>query len=614
MNEFVEDCRREWRRLGVPDPVADEMAAELDADLAEAEAEGVSAEEVLGSGAGDPRAFATAWAAERGVVQQTPPNGRGLARRAGVIVAIGVFALIAVIGGVLVIVASPSDPTRLAFDADVPPPISPDGRSIAAFSPHRPAGCPHPRPQICGFASTLIEPCEGACVDLTREHASARCPDRRGGRQRLRCRHPRPRLDPAGCRPRRGGAVDDVLVVGRNRPPTRLLVAGSGTPRQGSDLGPCRARRRLDLPADLAHACGVKAFGLLAACTAALLLSQAGSGSVGTGRGTPRQLITAAACRWPVALRPESLLGSTGGRVWEISATSSSNVWAGGHEHVRVGTETTRARPLLARWDGRSWKAERVPLQWGSIDGLVTRSPDEAWATATSRSGTTLLKWNGTAWSRAALPRAAGGAPQIAAGPRGQVWLVGTRVAALHGRNWAEVPIAQPRMGVRVVTSLFSDELWRIHARARPPILERWNGRGWTVTPVDIGGYLELTSLEAFSPRVAWLAATNGERGFLFRWNGRSWRRTAGPPPTAIDSTIQATGRGTVWLSGSLSNPAGTDFPPYLRKWDGQRWVSVKPPTDEDAASFQLYPIGNNAVWATTTFSDDVLRLDCATG
>ena len=48
MNEFVEECRREWRRLGVPDPIANEMAADLTADIEEAEAEGGSAEDVLG--------------------------------------------------------------------------------------------------------------------------------------------------------------------------------------------------------------------------------------------------------------------------------------------------------------------------------------------------------------------------------------------------------------------------------------------------------------------------------------------------------------------------------------------------------------------------------------
>jgi hypothetical protein len=134
VNEFVEECRSEWKRLGVPDPVANEMAADLEADLEEAETEGVSAEEVLGSGAYDPRSFATAWAAERGVVPRTPPNAHGFPRRARTVAVIGVFALIAVIGGVLVIVESSSGPTRLALTPG-PAAISPDGRTIAYLRP-----------------------------------------------------------------------------------------------------------------------------------------------------------------------------------------------------------------------------------------------------------------------------------------------------------------------------------------------------------------------------------------------------------------------------------------------------------------------------------------------
>ena len=44
MNDFVEECRREWRRLRVPKHLADEMAAELAADLEEA-----APEDVLGT-------------------------------------------------------------------------------------------------------------------------------------------------------------------------------------------------------------------------------------------------------------------------------------------------------------------------------------------------------------------------------------------------------------------------------------------------------------------------------------------------------------------------------------------------------------------------------------
>jgi hypothetical protein len=72
MNDFVEQCRREWRRLGVPDPLAEEMATDLGSDLREAEAEGLSAEELLGSSVFDPPSFAAHWAAERGIVPKPP--------------------------------------------------------------------------------------------------------------------------------------------------------------------------------------------------------------------------------------------------------------------------------------------------------------------------------------------------------------------------------------------------------------------------------------------------------------------------------------------------------------------------------------------------------------
>ena len=72
MSEFVEQCRREWRRLGVADPLAEEMAADLTSDLDDAQAEGVSGAEYLGTSASDPRSFAASWAAERGVIPAPP--------------------------------------------------------------------------------------------------------------------------------------------------------------------------------------------------------------------------------------------------------------------------------------------------------------------------------------------------------------------------------------------------------------------------------------------------------------------------------------------------------------------------------------------------------------
>jgi hypothetical protein len=96
VSEFVEQCRREWRRLGVADPLAEEMAADLASDLKEAEADGVSAAEYLGRSASDPRSFAASWASERGLLP--PPSGRAEGRgRPFALVAFTVLAAVAVI-------------------------------------------------------------------------------------------------------------------------------------------------------------------------------------------------------------------------------------------------------------------------------------------------------------------------------------------------------------------------------------------------------------------------------------------------------------------------------------------------------------------------------------
>src|ERR1039458_7544601 len=96
MSDFVEQCRLEWRRLGVPDSLAEEMAADLAADLTEAEAEGVSAEELLGSSASDPHSFAASWAAERGIIP-APPKLEDARRRPPVLVAFTALAAIVLI-------------------------------------------------------------------------------------------------------------------------------------------------------------------------------------------------------------------------------------------------------------------------------------------------------------------------------------------------------------------------------------------------------------------------------------------------------------------------------------------------------------------------------------
>ena len=175
MSVFVGECRSEWKRLGVPDLVADEMAAELAADLEEAEAEGASTVEVLGAGAFDPAAFAAAWAAERGVIGRARPNGQRLRRSWPMPGAILASTLIAVVGAVLVIVVSPSAPHRQTS----PTPAvlgalevvsTPDGQTIAALSPS--AGAQAAAQAAAAQAAAALSP--SAAAQAAAQAAAAR--------------------------------------------------------------------------------------------------------------------------------------------------------------------------------------------------------------------------------------------------------------------------------------------------------------------------------------------------------------------------------------------------------------------------------------------------------
>lgn len=114
MNDFVEECRREWKRLGVPDPVANEMAADLAADLQEAEAEGGSPEDVLGNSAFDPRRFAASWAVARGVTSPRAAEERPSRWRPGVAIALTALGLLTILAGLALMVGRSSQSVGIA--------------------------------------------------------------------------------------------------------------------------------------------------------------------------------------------------------------------------------------------------------------------------------------------------------------------------------------------------------------------------------------------------------------------------------------------------------------------------------------------------------------------
>jgi len=120
VSDFVEQCRTEWKRLGVPDSIAEEMAADLASDIREAEADGISVEELLGSSAADPRAFAASWATERGIVPVRSGRASPRRRRLALMAFIGVAATALIVAALLLATGEPK--VALVTSRAAPPP------------------------------------------------------------------------------------------------------------------------------------------------------------------------------------------------------------------------------------------------------------------------------------------------------------------------------------------------------------------------------------------------------------------------------------------------------------------------------------------------------------
>jgi hypothetical protein len=120
MTQFVDECRKEWQRLGVPEAVSNEMAGDLAADLAEAEAEGVSPEEVLGNGVFDARSFAASWAIARGVVSSNPQTARSVRRPPWTAALSALVSLIVGGAGLAILVVRQGASVAIARSVDLP--------------------------------------------------------------------------------------------------------------------------------------------------------------------------------------------------------------------------------------------------------------------------------------------------------------------------------------------------------------------------------------------------------------------------------------------------------------------------------------------------------------
>ena len=239
---------------------------------------------------------------------------------------------------------------------------------------------------------------------------------------------------------------------------------------------------------------------------------------------------------------------STTGFLYDVSATSASDIWAVGHSS---GT-------LIAHYDGTSWVQKPSPhSDDGSFLNTVdARTATDAWAGGYTLAGSAenwlMLHWDGTSWTPASLPPAPSGDSDI----------------------------------IKVSADSATDVWALVEGSFNTISMLHWDGSQWTTSAVTGPPGATIDSITALSPTDAWAVGFSGTGGhqqtLTEHWDGTSWNVIPSPSPggTGQNTVIQdvtATPGGEVWATGGYLT-APTTAAAFALHWNGSSWAAVTLP------------------------------------
>jgi hypothetical protein len=212
---------------------------------------------------------------------------------------------------------------------------------------------------------------------------------------------------------------------------------------------------------------------------------------------------------WSVVQSPNS--GGGDNSLASVSGSSGRDVWAVGQFAPDADPNITLT--LAEHFDGQAWSLVPTPnvgTDHGNALLAVSALPGSAWAVGydigTDYLAHSLIEaWDGSAWSvvHHHQPFETENLYGVAAVAPDDVWAVGSgrdgegafHALALHfdGHAWTSMPPVNPGEGGNVlygVVARGADDVWAVGQRigTAPPdgaLVEHWNGRRWSVVPVD---------------------------------------------------------------------------------------------------------------------------------
>jgi len=284
-----------------------------------------------------------------------------------------------------------------------------------------------------------------------------------------------------------------------------------------------------------------------------------------------------------------------------VAVVSKRLAWAVGTEGFSSDGKRP-GRPVIERWNGRSWSLDRLPSTWPGDLGLVAASSaTDAWALGGAATGAPLrlLHWARLRWREVAFPRVSGtihGNLDLTAATGGRAWIIadasGSRsslIVGWNGTRWAQQAYSCPALFCTLISisGRTSSDAWAVGGAVTPsssarPLALHWTGHAWHLTtmPSVNSGYI--SGVAAVSNTDAWAVGgvNNTRKALLFHWNGHTWRLVKTPaglsvPPLGEVTGIAADTAGHLWIYDLGPQPGTTAS--YLR-YDGHRWSLVQGP------------------------------------
>ena len=209
---------------------------------------------------------------------------------------------------------------------------------------------------------------------------------------------------------------------------------------------------------------------------------------------------------WTKVIVPSPGTSST---LFKVSATSSSDVWAGGYY-----SDANGLHPLTIHYDGTSWTW--VPAPDGSQTGtnvfraITAVAPGDAWGVGYQSLGGLNFQpltehWDGTAWT--VVP-----ADPPPSGTDNQFWSV---------------------------SGSASNDVWAVgiyDAALATPLVEHWDGTSWTfVTLSGLTNSNEAFGVATDGPADVWIVGKSFidvvDKPFTEHWDGTAWKNERSPNP-----------------------------------------------------------------------------------